>query len=87
MAELLKMIQANRINCSIAGGSDAVVIIWRVKNKMLFLNQMIKYLLSVKDAIPKGKSSELSVHKAEGVRTKKEIFRDDGSKVKDTQML
>ena len=38
-------------------------------------------VISVKDAIPKGKVKKGSVHKAIVVRTKKEIFRDDGSKV------
>ena len=36
---------------------------------------------SVKDAIPKGKVKKGAVHKAVVVRTKKEIFRDDGSKI------
>ena len=35
---------------------------------------------SVKDAIPKGKVKK-AVHKAVVVRTKKEIFRNDGSKI------
>ena len=38
-------------------------------------------VISVKEAIPKGKVKKGAVHKAVVVRTKKEIFRDDGSKV------
>ena len=38
-------------------------------------------VVSVKDAIPNGKVKKGSVHKAVVVRTKKEIFRKDGSKV------
>ena len=38
-------------------------------------------VVSVKDALPKGKVKKGSVHKAVVVRTKKEIFRKDGSKV------
>ena len=38
-------------------------------------------VVSVKEAIPNGKVKKGSVHKAVVVRTKKEIFRKDGSKV------
>ena len=38
-------------------------------------------VVSVKDALPRGKVKKGSVHKAVVVRTKKEIFRKDGSKV------
>ena len=38
-------------------------------------------VVSVKDALPNGKVKKGSVHKAVVVRTKKEIFRKDGSKV------
>ena len=37
-------------------------------------------VISVKDAIPKGKVKKGAVHKAVVVRTRKEIYRDDGSK-------
>ena len=37
--------------------------------------------VSVNDALPKGKVKKGSVHRAVVVRTKKEIFRKDGSKV------
>ena len=39
-------------------------------------------MIAVKEAIPKGKVKNGSVHNAVGVRVKKGIHRDDGSKVK-----
>ena len=39
-------------------------------------------VVSVKEAIPRGKIKKGSVHKAVIVRTKQGIFRNDGSKVK-----
>tara|TARA_B100001123_G_C15102043_1_gene943941 strand:- start:570 stop:938 length:369 start_codon:yes stop_codon:yes gene_type:complete len=39
-------------------------------------------VISVKDAIPNGKVKKGSVHKAVVVRTKKAIYRNDGSAVK-----
>ena len=39
-------------------------------------------VVSVKDAIPNGKVKKGSVHRAVIVRTKKAIYRDDGSSVK-----
>ena len=38
-------------------------------------------VVTVKEAIPKGKVKKGTVHKAVVVRTRKEIFREDGSKV------
>ena len=38
-------------------------------------------VISVKDAIPKGKVKKGAVHRAVVVRTRKEIFRNDGSKI------
>ena len=38
-------------------------------------------VVTIKDAMPKGKVKKGTVHKAVIVRTKKEIFRKDGSKV------
>ena len=38
-------------------------------------------IISVKDAIPKGKVKKGAVHKAVVVRTRKEIYRNDGSKI------
>ena len=40
-----------------------------------------RLIVIVKDAIPKGKVKKGAVHKAVVVRTRKEIYRDDGSKV------
>ena len=39
-------------------------------------------VVSVKEAIPSGKVKKVSVHRAVVVRTKKAIYRNDGSKVK-----
>lgn len=41
-----------------------------------------KIVVSIKEAIPRGKVKKGSVHKAVIVRTKQGIFRNDGSKVK-----
>ena len=41
-----------------------------------------KIVVSVKDAIPNGKVKKGSVHKAVVVRTKNQLHRNDGSKVK-----
>ena len=38
-------------------------------------------VVAVKEAIPKGKVKKGAVHRAVVVRTRKEIFRDDGSKI------
>ena len=38
-------------------------------------------VIAVKEAIPKGKVKKGAVHRAVVVRTRKEIFRDDGSKI------
>ena len=62
---------ARRVECiKVLGGS---------KRRYAGVGDLI--VISVKDAIPKGKVKKGSVHKAIVVRTKKEIFRDDGSKV------
>ena len=62
---------ARRVECiKVLGGS---------KRRYAGVGDLI--VISVKDAIPKGKVKKGSVHKAVVVRTKKEIFRDDGSKV------
>ena len=62
---------AKRVECiKVLGGS---------KRRYAGVGDLI--VISVKDAIPKGKVKKGSVHKAIVVRTKKEIFRDDGSKV------
>ena len=61
---------AKRVECiKVLGGSK----------KICFCRDII--VISVKDAIPKGKVKKGAVHKAVVVRTRKEIYRDDGSKV------
>jgi len=63
---------ARRIECiKVLGGS---------KRRYASIGDII--VVSVKDAIPKGKVKKGSVHKAVIVRTKQGIFRNDGSKVK-----
>ena len=62
---------ARKIQCiKVLGGS---------KRRYAGIGDLI--VVSVKDALPKGKVKKGSVHKAVVVRTKKEIFRKDGSKV------
>ena len=63
---------AKRVECiKVLGGS---------KRRYASIGDII--VVSVKDAIPKGKVKKGSVHKAVVVRTKKGIYRNDGSKVK-----
>tara|TARA_B100000029_G_C16708230_1_gene642196 strand:+ start:106 stop:492 length:387 start_codon:yes stop_codon:yes gene_type:complete len=84
MGNFIKMIQvqteilvadntgAKRVECiKVLGGS---------KRRYASIGDII--VVSVKDAIPKGKVKRGSVHKAVVVRTKKGIHRNDGSKVK-----
>ena len=62
---------ARRVECiKVLGGS---------KRRYAAVGDII--VISVKDAIPKGKVKKGTVHKAVVVRTRKEIFRDDGSKI------
>ena len=62
---------ARRIQCiKVLGGS---------KRRFASIGDII--VVSIKDAIPKGKVKKGAVHKAVVVRTRKEIYRDDGSKV------
>ena len=62
---------AKRVECiKVLGGS---------KRRYAGVGDLI--VVSVKDALPNGKVKKGSVHKAVVVRTKKEIFRKDGSKV------
>ena len=62
---------ARRVECiKVLGGS---------KRRYAGVGDLI--VVSVKDALPNGKVKKGSVHKAVVVRTKKEIFRKDGSKV------
>ena len=63
---------AKRVECiKVLGGS---------KRRYASVGDII--VISVKDAIPKGKVKKGSVHKAVVVRVKKGIHREDGSKVK-----
>ena len=63
---------AKRVECiKVLGGS---------KRRYASIGDII--VVSVKDALPKGKVKRGSVHKAVVVRTKKGIHRKDGSKVK-----
>ena len=63
---------AKRIECiKVLGGS---------KRRYASIGDSI--VISVKDAIPKGKVKKGTVHRAVVVRTKKGIYREDGSKVK-----
>ena len=61
---------AKRVECiKVLGGS---------KRRYAGVGDLI--VISVKEALPNGKVKKGSVHKAVVVRTKKEIFRKDGSK-------
>ena len=63
---------ARRVECiKVLGGS---------KRRTASIGDMI--VISVKDAIPTGKVKKGSVHRAVIVRTRKAIYRNDGSKVK-----
>ena len=63
---------AKRVECiKVLGGS---------KRRYAGVGDLI--VITVKDAIPKGKVKKGTVHKAVVVRVKKGIQRDDGSKVK-----
>ena len=63
---------ARRVECiKVLGGS---------KRRYAGVGDLI--VISVKDAIPKGKVKKGTVHKAVVVRVKKGIHRNDGSKVK-----
>ena len=62
---------ARRVECiKVLGGS---------KRRYASIGDLI--VISVKDAIPNGKVKKGTVHKAVVVRTRKGIYRDDGSKV------
>ena len=63
---------AKRIECiKVLGGS---------KRRYASIGDTI--VVSIKEAIPRGKVKKGSVHRAVIVRTKQSIFRNDGSKVK-----
>ena len=60
-------------------GVECIKVLGCTKRRSASVGDII--VISVKDAIPKGKVKKGAVHKAVVVRTRKEIFRDDGSKV------
>ena len=63
---------AKRIECiKVLGGS---------KRRYASIGDII--VVSIKDACPKGKVKKGDVHKAVVVRTRKQIFRNDGSAIK-----
>ena len=72
MLEVADNSGARRVQCiKVLGGS---------KRRFASIGDII--VVSVKDAIPRGKVKKGSVYKAVIVRTKQGIFRNDGSKVK-----
>lgn len=63
---------ARRVECiRVLGGS---------KRKTATVGDII--VVAVKDAIPRGRVKKGAVHKAVIVRTKKEVFREDGSAIR-----
>ena len=75
----------NETNLEVADNSGArrvqcIKVIGGSKRKFASVGDII--IVSIKEAIPKGKVKKGSVHKAVVVRVKKGIHRDDGSKVK-----
>ena len=77
------MIQVeSRLNVADNSGAKEVLcvkVLGGSKRRFASVGDII--VVTVKDAIPKGKVKKGAVHKAVVVRTRKEIFRDDGSKV------
>ena len=77
------MIQ-NHTECTVADNTGAkrvecIKVLGGSKRRYAGVGDLI--VITVKDAIPKGKVKKGTVHRAVVVRTKKEIFRDDGSKI------
>ena len=71
-------------NISVADNSGArnlqcIKVLGGSKKRFATIGDII--IVSIKDAIPKGKVKKGTVHKAVVVRTRKGIYRDDGSKV------
>jgi large subunit ribosomal protein L14 len=78
-----KMIQ-NHTECLVADNTGAkrvecIKVLGGSKRRYAGVGDLI--VITVKDAIPKGKVKKGTVHRAVVVRTRKEIFRDDGSKI------
>ena len=59
---------------------ECIKVLGGSKRRTASIGDMI--VISVKDAIPTGKVKKGSVHRAVIVRTRKAIYRNDGSKVK-----
>ena len=77
------MIQ-NHTECPVADNTGAkrvecIKVLGGSKRRYAGVGDLI--VITVKDVIPKGKVKKGSVHRAVVVRTRKEIFRDDGSKI------
>jgi len=77
------MIQ-NHTECTVADNTGAkrvecIKVLGGSKRRYAGVGDLI--VITVKDAIPKGKVKKGGVHRAVVVRTRKEIFRDDGSKI------
>ena len=74
----------NHTECTVADNTGAkrvecIKVLGGSKRRYAGVGDLI--VISVKDAIPKGKVKKGAVHRAVVVRTRKEIFRDDGSKI------
>ena len=71
----------NHTECSVADNTGAkrvecIKVLGGSKRRYAGVGDLI--VCSIKDAIPKGKVKKGAVHRAVVVRTRKEIFRDDG---------
>jgi large subunit ribosomal protein L14 len=74
----------NHTECTVADNTGAkrvecIKVLGGSKRRYAGVGDLI--VISVKDAIPKGKVKKGAVHRAVVVRTRKEIFRNDGSKI------
>ena len=74
----------NHTECTVADNTGAkrvecIKVLGGSKRRYAGVGDLI--VISVKDAIPKGKVKKGAVHRAVVVRTRKEIFGDDGSKI------
>ena len=74
----------NHTECNVADNTGAkrvecIKVLGGSKRRYAGVGDLI--VCSIKDAIPKGKVKKGAVHRAVVVRTRKEIFREDGSKI------
>ena len=74
----------NHTECTVADNTGAkrvecIKVLGGSKRRYAGVGDLI--VCSIKDAIPKGKVKKGAVHRAVVVRTRKEIFRNDGSKI------